>query len=447
LIFIQHDKRATQATLAILRWSSLLPLGESRLDEPMNNDLVRGPSATEIRDLRTGIPVWASYQFSAVPTETLSSSLKTDVVVIGAGITGALIAEAVTAIGLSTVVLDRRAPGQGSTAASTALLQFEVDTPLMVLTQQIGIERARRVWHRSFRTVEDLRRLVQQLGIACDFRSRNALYLAGTRLGPLELAEEGRQRREIGLPSEFLGRSDLHDLTGMIREAALLSRGVADVNPLLLTDGLLRCAKARGSRLFTPAQLAEVSPSTRKVSMVTLDDIELEAKALIFATGYELAKGVPSAGHRRSSTWAFATKPQPARIWSSGELIWEASDPYLYMRTTTDGRVLAGGEDEDFDNETARDALLPAKIKLLQKKVEQLIPRLDVDIDFAWTGTFGHNDTGLPTFGPVPDMPNCYAVLGYGGNGLTFSMVAAQVIVGALSGNTAPDSELFNFSH
>jgi glycine/D-amino acid oxidase-like deaminating enzyme len=377
----------------------------------------------------------------------LSSSLKADVVILGAGITGALIAEAVTALGLSTVVLDRRAPGQGSTAASTALLQFEIDTPLIELTQQIGIERATRVWHRSFRAVEDLRLLVQHLGITCDFRSRNAIYLSGAKLGPLELAEEARVRRKIGLPSEFLGSSDLHKLTGMVREAALLSSGVADVNPLLLTDGLLRCAKARGSRLFTPVQLAEVSPSTRKVSMVTVDNIELEAKAIIFATGYELAKGVPSAGHRRSSTWAFATPPQPARIWNSGELTWEASDPYLYMRTTIDGRVLVGGEDEDFDNDATRDALLPAKIKILQKKVAQLIPSLDVDIDFAWAGTFGHNDTGLPTFGPVPDMPNCYAVLGYGGNGLTFSKVAAQVIAGALSGKPDIDAQLFNFSH
>jgi hypothetical protein len=45
--------------------------------------------------------------------------------------------------------------------------------------------------------------------------------------------------------------------------------------------------------------------------------------------------------------------------------------------------VLVGGEDEDFDNETTRDAILPAKMKILQKKVAQLIPSLDVDIDFA----------------------------------------------------------------
>ena len=57
-----------------------------------------------------------------------------------------------------------------------------------------------------------------------------------------------------------------------------------------------------------------------------------------------------------------------------------------------------------------------------------LLPRIDVSADYAWAGTFGESETGLPSIGPMPGMPNCHAVLGYGGNGLTFGMVAAQLI-------------------
>jgi glycine/D-amino acid oxidase-like deaminating enzyme len=166
--------------------------------------------------------------------------------------------------------------------------------------------------------------------------------------------------------------------------------------------------------------------------MATTSGIELEAKALVFATGYELAHGVPSGGHRRSSTFAFTTPPQPQRLWSNRELIWEAASPYLYMRTTTDGRVVVGGEDEDFDDERLRDAHLPAKVQALQAKVKRLFPQLDTAVDFAWAGTFGESATGLPTIGAIPDMPNCHAVLGYGGNGFTFGMIAAQVITASL---------------
>jgi len=107
--------------------------------------------------------------------------------------------------------------------------------------------------------------------------------------------------------------------------------------------------------------------------------------------------------------------------------------------------VIVGGEDEDIDDEAARDALLPAKIAALQRKTRTLLPWLDTSADFAWAGTFGESDNGLPSIGSIPGMPSCYAVLGYGGNGITFSMVAAQIIRMLLRGQRDPDAELFDF--
>ena len=107
---------------------------------------IAADSVTEVRDLRTGTPVWARYASSPIASETLLQPIKADVVVVGAGITGALVSEAASARGLSTVVLDRRPPCHGSTYASTALLQFEIDTPLIRLAEDIGFERARRLW-------------------------------------------------------------------------------------------------------------------------------------------------------------------------------------------------------------------------------------------------------------------------------------------------------------
>jgi hypothetical protein len=142
-------------------------------------------SVTEVRDLRTGVPVWAAYPSPRLRCGSLSVSMKTDVIIVGAGISGALAAEALTRRGLATVILDRRSPGHGSTAASTALVQFELDTPLIHLANQIGFEQATRVWCRSFRAVRDLEYLVAELQIPCDFRLRRALYLAGTTLGAI----------------------------------------------------------------------------------------------------------------------------------------------------------------------------------------------------------------------------------------------------------------------
>src|SRR5690606_5349867 len=100
-------------------------------------------------------------------------------------------------------------------------------------------------------------------------------------------------------------------------------------------------------------------------------------------------------------------------------------DPYLYLRTTHDGRVICGGEDEEFEDEATRDALIPQKVKRIADKLGKLLPAIDPTPDFAWAGSFGTTPTGLPLIGALPGRPRVFALMGYGGNGITFSRIAA----------------------
>jgi glycine/D-amino acid oxidase-like deaminating enzyme len=141
-----------------------------------------------------------------------------------------------------------------------------------------------------------------------------------------------------------------------------------------------------------------------------------------------------------------ATRPQPRSLWPDEPLFWEASEPYLYVRTTHDGRVICGGEDEPFSDEAARDALCPAKTARLSKKLARLFPSVDARPAFAWTGSFGTTRSGLPLIGTLPGRPRVHAVLGYGGNGITFSRVAAEIVRSDLTGATDADASLFAFA-
>jgi glycine/D-amino acid oxidase-like deaminating enzyme len=108
--------------------------------------------------------------------------------------------------------------------------------------------------------------------------------------------------------------------------------------------------------------------------------------------------------------------------------------------------VICGGEDEEFSSAEARDALTPAKTLSLQCKLARLFPEVDSRAAFAWWGSFGSGKHGMPTFGAVPGYSRCYVVMGYGGNGITFSMLAAQMITVAISGKRLPAAPLFGFS-
>jgi glycine/D-amino acid oxidase-like deaminating enzyme len=42
-------------------------------------------------------------------------------------------------------------------------------------------------------------------------------------------------------------------------------------------------------------------------------------------------------------------------------------------------------------------------------------------------------------------MPDVYFTLGYGGNGMTYSVIAAELIRDAFLGRTNPDAQIFSF--
>ena len=279
---------------------------------------------------------------------------------VGAGITGSLLAERLTRQGLDVVIIDREHPGRGSTAASTSMLLWEIDLPLASLTELYNFERASRAYRASFEAVSGLKSLVREFDLPCELREKNSLYLAAGSSAK-ELLEEHRLRQRAGLPGDFLDHAMLLDACGIARAAAIASPGAADADPLQLARGLLALAAARGARLFDGEAVA--FDSTARSVGVRLDNgREIEARSVVLATGYVMPDIVHSTIQNASSSWAIATTPQPKNIWKGGALIWENAKDYLYARTTRAGRIIIGGEDSDEAIEPdLRDRLIPEK--------------------------------------------------------------------------------------
>ena len=103
------------------------------------------------------------------------------------------------------------------------------------------------------------------------------------------------------------------------------------------------------------------------------------------------------------------------------------------------GRIIIGGEDSDEIIEPeARDRLIPEKSRVLAQRLAALWPARETDIEFRWAGTFDTTSDGLPLIGPVPGAKGVYAAYGYGGNGITFSFLAARLIGDLIAGMTSP---------
>ncbi len=400
---------------------------------------------TASKDLRTGRSIWEWQRATSVKYGPLLRDIEVDVLVIGAGITGAMIADALGESGLKVAIVDKRGPAKGSTTASTALIQYEIDTPLTKLSLKIGKANAARAWRRSRLAVDELAARLGELGVP-DVVGRDSLYLAGNLLDQDELAREHDARRAAGFASRYFDRKALRARFGIARDAAILGYGNLAIDPRKVTLALLKAATEQGSKIFTPVEIVDIDDKKTGVTATTDDGRRIHCRHLVFATGYELPDRVPRRGHKIASTWAIATVAQPRRLWPEQCMIWEASEPYLYLRTTPDGRVICGGEDEDFADSDERDALLARKTATLTRKLGRLMRHLDPTAEFAWTGTFGSTATGLPTIGLVPKMQNCWVALGYGGNGTTYARIAADVICGGITGRPDVDADLYRFA-
>lgn len=399
--------------------------------------------ATIKRDLRTGRSLWADSPGLGVPVRALTQAISVDIAIVGAGISGAFMAHEVSK-DHSVAVLDRRAPLMGSTLASTALLQWEIDLPLTALSKKIGAAKARRAYLRSRQAVDALKRIVDEERIVCGLKDKSSLYLAGDAYGHRALEAEAQARAEIGLDSQYLDAAALRDRFGLDRTGALLSSGSAGGDPARLAAGLLRRAQRRGARIWSPVEVLQAVSDPDGVTLLTDTGHAVRARSVVFCCGYEFPKGVPAPGAEVISSWAMASKPrQRCPAWLRDMLVWEASDPYLYLRMSGDGRLIVGGEDEVSATAHQDQAKLKAKREVLDAKLGRLLPDVAFEIDYAWAGAFGESATGLPSMGPIPGMDHAWAVMGFGGNGITYSVIASEIVAAEVRGQGDPDADLY----
>ena len=106
-------------------------------------------------------------------------------------------------------------------------------------------------------------------------------------------------------------------------------------------------------------------------------------------------------------------------------------------RKTLPGQPL-GEDSEEIVEPDVRDQAIPEKSRALAKRLAALWPAANADIEFRWSGTFDTTSDGLPLIGPVPGAKGVYAAYGYGGNGITFSFIASQLIGDLIAGETSP---------
>lgn len=379
--------------------------------------------------LRHGHPLWLDQPFSKRRYPTHRGHTEVDVVIIGGGITGAICAYLFADAGVRVALVESNTIGRGSTVASTALLMQEPDRDFGDLAARFGRPATRQIWTSLARATRDVAKTIRALKLDVDLCECDSVYFTLDPDKVKALRKEFDARKRAGLPGRWLSAPALYRMTGIRAQAAIATSGNAQVNPVRTCHGFLDAAARRGARIFERSRARGVTTTRAGVEVRTAGGT-ISAARIIVATGYATPEFRGLAGRfRMSDTYVVATRRLP-KPYKHRLMAWDTDRPYHYLRWTNDGRLLLGGEDTRHRaSKGSRRRIEKARARLMTY-LAQIYPELASESpDYAWEGLFAETPDGLPYIGEHSRYPRHLFALGYGGNGITASFLAARTLV------------------
>lgn len=371
---------------------------------------------------------------------------KTQIAVIGGGITGALISHALMEKGYEVILIDKRDIAMGSTAATTCMLQYEIDVPLYKLAQLIGEEEAVACYRSGIEAIHKLEKLVRKEGLDCGFEFKRSLYTARNRSDATWLKEEFEMREKYNLGVSWLKPVDVFKNYGIICYGAILSEVAASADAYKLAHELIARNVNRGMKVYDQTVIEKFDFREDNAVIHVESGCKVTCEKVIFCSGYEASELLKEKTADLFYTYACVSE-QGIQLSAQLQktLVWDTGNPYLYIRSTDDGRLLIGGEDSTANHSFFQNRIKERKSKKLQNKLKKLMPDLKFTEDFSWGGTFGSTKDGLPYIGKSPEYENALFVLGYGGNGIIFSVQGMEIVVDLLEGRENKLAGLYRF--
>jgi glycine/D-amino acid oxidase-like deaminating enzyme len=385
----------------------------------------------------------------------LSEDIECDVVVIGAGITGASCAYYFAEAGINTVIVDKNIVGYGSTRASTSILQYEIDSNILGLKGTIGIDKAVDAFKLCKKALYDIESIVKNMDEDCSFGIHDCLYYAYEYADVNMIKEEYELRKQNGFEVELILEENAKERFPFLIKAGIYSKDLAgEVDPYRLTHALISSSEKRGLRIFENTEIIDIKEFEDYKILMTKNEFKIKAKKIIIAQGYESRKYIDKKIATLTRTFTIVTEPiSKIQEWYNKCIIRDTNSLYTYLRPTQDNRIIIGGEDLDVGGENSKmsnlsndDPVAIEKYNMLEQKLKTFFPSIkDAKIEYKFSGVFGDTKDSLPYFGEYKDNSGIYFNLSYGANGILYAIIGAQLLRDLYLGNRRPELGLFSF--
>ena len=403
-------------------------------------------------------PIWKRKNAEETTYPKLPSDLKTEVVIVGGGTTGALTAHYLMKQGVDCVLVDKNRIAMNATCASTAILQYEIDRDLTHLSALIGEQQAQQAFLFDYQAVMEISQIVKEINSSCDFSFKPCFYYTQDPKKVDYMSDECKKRQAIGIHCELFTAENDKEKFSFNFEAGIFSHyGAAIIDPVRFTRDLIAYHHEKGLKVFEQTNIVNYDLSSREVILTTDQGLTITANKLIVCTGYDAVEWFKSEKPFYTVTRSFTIVSKPVEDftgWKEACIIRDDQDPYTYVRPTADNCILIGGEDiemDHLDNEIAnmgdRHPLALQQYHQLLKRARQMFPQIEnIKTDCWFHGVFIDTEDGLPFIGKHPDYPGAYFNLGYGSNGILYALIGAKLISQDYIGKNPKELELYRFN-
>lgn len=383
-------------------------------------------------------PLWTE-RVTRCDYPPLNESLRTEVLVIGGGITGISTAHLVARLGFKVTLVERDRIGCGDTAHTTAHLTYMTDARLTELVRLCGEEKALLSWMAGRQAMERIRRTAATLDTDVELRELTG-HLVAAESQDLEqeiwrLQQEQKMAVEMGFPVRYLNSVDPTGQPGLIFPRQMT------FHPLKYLHALTRAASQQGVRIHELTNVSEFSSTPRHViangHRITYDQVIIATHVPLQGNGGTMGSALFQTKLASYSTYAIAAKA-PAGLLP--EMIWsDTADPFHYLRVnrTPEGLTIVwGGE----DHKTGQVEETVERFDRLEQSLARIAP--GASVSHRWSGQVVETVDGLPYIGGTDD--GQFIATGFSGNGMTFGTVAAMMARDYVSGKRGDLEDVFS---
>jgi len=364
---------------------------------------------------------WVRQNPLAAKYPILTGAHETDVLVVGAGITGLTTALELAKRGRRVTVCDSSVVGAGTTTGSSGHLDAHPEMGPKQLLDKLGLDLAREYVKMRLRTIQRIQSIA---GDSCDCVSIPAYQYSENLSDQASLHDDMEAGKEIGLNATW---ADIIPIPKA--KVGYKIDGMARIDSSLYLQQLAIAAVQQGVQIFENSLVK--GSSEENVKTLQVGEGEVHFEHVVSATHSNFTPAL----HIYAATPAYQSYVLTARVSEPlpDALFWDSSDPYFYVRRTRsdEGRlIMAGG----CDHRTGAGD----EMKSAQRLEQWVRERFHVlEITAQWSAELFEPTDGLPMVGKAFG-ENMWVVTGLSGVGLTEGTAAATLLADLMAGIPVP---------